>query len=126
LLHVDHGAGVNKRIVRQSFTSAKCDALVRIEAPSELVCVVDAENSAIKFNVAANTEVPPLVSLNLAGLRNEVSFEEDALRNPRIGNLWLKNVDCVILKVVVNSALADTIIFIGIFDDRFLEVGREI
>jgi hypothetical protein len=55
-----------------------------------------------------------------------MSFEEDALRDPRIGNLGLKNVDRVILEVIVNRALAYAIIFVGVFNNRFLEVGGEI
>jgi hypothetical protein len=35
-------------------------------------------------------------------------------------------VDCVIIKVIVDGALAKAVVFIWVLDDGFLEVGREI
>jgi hypothetical protein len=54
-----------------------------------------------------------------------MSLHEDTLRNTRVFNSWFNDVDCVIVKIVINDALANSEIFISIFNDWFLEETME-
>ena len=53
-------------------------------------------------------------------------LEEDALGDSRILNSALDNVNGVIIEVVVKNALADSVVFVGVFHDWFLEVNFEV
>jgi hypothetical protein len=55
-----------------------------------------------------------------------VSLEEDALRNARVLNLRLDNVEGVVVKVVVDDALSDSEVLVGILDNWLLEVSVEL
>jgi hypothetical protein len=55
-----------------------------------------------------------------------VSLEEDALRDTAVLYSVLEDVQSVIIQIVVNGALADTIILVGVLNDGLLEVGLEV
>jgi hypothetical protein len=40
-------------------------------------------------------------------------------------NSWLDDVDGVIVKVVVDGALSDSVVLVGVFHNWFLEVSTE-
>ena len=54
-----------------------------------------------------------------------VSLHKDTLRNTGVLNSWLDDVDGVIIKIVINDALANSEIFISILNNWFLEVCVE-
>jgi hypothetical protein len=55
-----------------------------------------------------------------------VALKENTLRDTRVFDAGLNNVHGVILKVVENNALAETIVFVRVFDNGLLEVGVEL
>jgi len=52
-------------------------------------------------------------------------LHEDALWNTGILNSWFNNVDSVILEVIEDNAMSDSVIFVWVFNDWFLEVSLE-
>lgn len=50
-----------------------------------------------------------------------MTLQKDALRNAGVLNFGLKNVQSVVLKVIINVALAQSVVFIWAFDNRFLK-----
>jgi len=54
-----------------------------------------------------------------------VSFHEDTLWDTGVLNSWLDDVDGVVIKVVVDNTLSQSVVLIGVFNDWFLEVSRE-
>lgn len=55
-----------------------------------------------------------------------MAFEENSLRNAWVGNAALKDVDGIVLKVVVNGAFAKAVVLGGTLNNWLLEVGWEI
>jgi hypothetical protein len=55
-----------------------------------------------------------------------VSLEEDTLRDTAILNSVFQNVESIIIEIIVNSAFADAVVFIGVFNDGLLEIGLEV
>ena len=54
-----------------------------------------------------------------------MSFHEDSLRDTRVLDSWLDNVNGVIVEIIVNNAFSDSEIFVSILNDWFLEVSVE-
>ena len=54
-----------------------------------------------------------------------MTFHENSLRNTRILDSWLDDVDGIIVKIVVNDALSDSVILIRVLNNWFLEVTVE-
>ena len=54
-----------------------------------------------------------------------MSLKENTLRDTRVLNTWLDDVEGIILKIVVEDALSNSEVFVGVFDNRFLEVDIE-
>ena len=54
-----------------------------------------------------------------------MSFHEDAMWDSGVLNSWLDDVDGVVIKIVVNDALSQSVVLVGVFNDWFLEVSRE-
>ena len=91
-----------------------------------LITVVNAELTSIDADVATNGEV--LRHEGLLGsvtLENHVSLKESALRNSTIGLLGLGDHDRLILKIVENCHLSNSVVFVWILDYWFLEVSTE-
>jgi hypothetical protein len=55
-----------------------------------------------------------------------VAFQKYSLWNTTVFNSVFNDVDCIIIKVVVYYAFSDTIIFIRVFNDWFLEICIEL
>jgi len=66
---------------------------------------------------------PGVCFRGLAGLGDDVALQEDALGNASIFNAALNDVQGVVFEVVVDDALANTVVLIGVFNDGLLEVG---
>ena len=54
-----------------------------------------------------------------------VSLKEDTLRNTRILNSGLDDVNGIVIKVVVDDALPDSIVLIWVLDNWLLEIAME-
>lgn len=55
-----------------------------------------------------------------------MSLEEDTLRDSTVLNSIFKNMQSVVIQIIVNGALADTIILVRVFNDGLLEEGFEV
>jgi hypothetical protein len=126
LLHIDHRAGVDERVFGEGLSRGQSDSFVVVEATSELISFNNAEDTGVNVNVAANREVTPGVGVGRGvWLGDKVALKEDTLRDARVLNAALDDVEGVILEVVEHDALADTVILVGVLDNGFLEVGVE-
>ena len=126
LFEVDHGSGVSKQIFRVTLLGAENDTLVGVESPGKVIAVDNSENSLVDVEVDANVEVLPNVVFGLViWVRQLVSLQEDSLRDTRILDSWLDDVDGVVIKVVVDDALPDSVVLVGVFDNWLLEVSVE-
>jgi hypothetical protein len=127
LLHGDHSSGLNKRIVGITFGLVERDALSLIKSLGEIISINDTENSSVHIKVHGDVQIFPCVDFRLlAWDENLVSLKEDALRDATVLNSILKNVQSIIIQIIVNGAFADTIIFVRVLYDRLLEVGLEV
>jgi hypothetical protein len=54
-----------------------------------------------------------------------VSLHENALRNAGVLNSGFDNMNGIIIQVVINNALPHPEVFVGIFNDGFLEERSE-
>jgi hypothetical protein len=52
-----------------------------------------------------------------------MSFHEDTLGDSRVLNSWLNNVNGVVIKVVIDDTLSQSIVLICVFNDWFLEIS---
>jgi hypothetical protein len=55
-----------------------------------------------------------------------VSLQENALRDTSVLNARLDDVECVILKIVVEDALSNSEVFIGVLNNWLLEINIEL
>lgn len=55
-----------------------------------------------------------------------MSLEEDTLRDAAILNFIFEDVKSIVLKIIVNGALADTVVLVGALNYGLLEVGLEV
>ena len=59
----------------------------------------------------------------MAGNENLVSLKEDSLRDTTVFNSVLKDMESIIVEIIINSALADTVVFCGVLNNGLLEIG---
>jgi hypothetical protein len=118
---------VGKIIVGKSLWLVEFDTLLSVESLRELITVADAEDAAVDVQVLRNVEIPPSVVLGLIlRERQSVALEENALRHTGVLDTWLNDVGGVILEVVVDDAVTDTEVLVGVLDDWLLEVSIEL
>jgi hypothetical protein len=55
-----------------------------------------------------------------------MSLEEDTLRDATVLNSVLQNMKGIVIKVIVNSALADTVVLIRVLHNGLLEVSLKV
>ena len=55
-----------------------------------------------------------------------MSLKENTLWDSRVFNSWFNNMESIIIKIVVDDALSDSEVLIGIFNYWFLEIGIEL
>lgn len=67
LFHIDHSTSMYEGIVRHGLALTEFNSFVRVEGSSKLVSVSYVENTSIKLNVDANSQVFPGVGLDRAG-----------------------------------------------------------
>lgn len=125
LLHVDHSTGSSERIIGISFRGAKVKTFVGIEGASKLVAVDNSENTAVDIQIHGDGEILPVIDIVDTGLGNLVTLEEDSLRNTRVLNTVLNDVEGVVIQVVVDDAATHTVVFVGVLNNGLLEVSFE-
>ena len=54
-----------------------------------------------------------------------MSLEEDSLRDTTVFNSVLKDMESIVVKIIINSALADTVVFGGVLNYGLLEIRLE-
>lgn len=109
-----------------SFTWVEWSTFVRVESFGEFITVDDSEDSLVNIEVDSNVQVlPGVVSGVVLWERYLMSLQEDSLGNTRVLNLWLEDVDGVIVEEVVDSALSGSEVFVWIFDNWLDEKGIE-
>ena len=74
-----------------------------------------------------NFQICPVVGVSWPGWVWElVSLEEDSLRDAGVLYTLLNDVDGIIVEVVVDGALPDSIVLGRVFDDWLLEISSEV
>jgi hypothetical protein len=126
LLHVDHGAGVHKRIIGKTFTAAKSDTLVSVEGAGELVAVNNAEDTTVEVNISTDLEIAPSEGIDWVELGDEVTLEENTLGDSWVLDTWLEDVNSVIFEVIIDGALAETVVLGGALNNGLLEESSEV
>jgi hypothetical protein len=126
LLHVDHGTGVHKRIVRKSLWATKGNTFVCVEGLGELITVNNAEDTTVEVNISTDLEIAPSKGINGVKLGDEVTLEEYTLGDSWVLDAGLKDVNSVIFEVVVDGTLAETVVLGGALNNWLLEEGSEV
>ena len=54
-----------------------------------------------------------------------MSLKEDSLRDTTVFNSVLKDMESIVVKIIINSALADTVVFCGVLNYGLLEIRLE-
>lgn len=109
------------------FGWVQCLTLVGVELSGELIAVNNSEDSAINVQVHAKIQLFPAVVF-CGGTRQGhfVAFQKYTLGDSAVLNSVLDDVDGVIVEVVENCALSDTIVLIRVFNYWLLEIGHEL
>jgi len=81
LLKVDHSTGSQEGIIGERLRCIKSNAFVGVETSSEVIAIIDAEDSAIEFDILGDSQVLPGVGVNRVDLWNQMSLKENSLRN---------------------------------------------
>jgi hypothetical protein len=117
---------VSEKILWVTFWLTKSNTFVGEESSGKFITVTDSEDSLVHIEVDANVKIAPNVVFGLVfGIWEFVSLQEDSLRDSRVLDSWLDDVDGVIVKVVVDGALSNSEVLVGVFDNWFLEVAVE-
>ena len=112
LFHVDHSSGVNEGVVGISLSSVKGMSLVVIELLGEIIAIGNAENTSINVKVHSEVEISPVDHFGCRiGERHFMSLKEHTLGDSGVFDSLLNNVNCVIIKVIVDGALSNSVVF---------------
>ncbi len=55
-----------------------------------------------------------------------MSLKENSLGDSGVFNSFFNDVECVVVQIVVDDALSDSVVFIGVLDNWLLEVTVEV
>ena len=113
-------------VIRKSLRHTNVKSLVREVSFGEIITVNNSENSRIYIDICAEFKICPVVISRLVWFRQLVSLEEDSLWDAGVLYSALNDVHCVVIKIIVKNALADSEILIRVFNNWFLEEDFEI
>ena len=102
-----------------------CDRTYREELAGVLVSISDADGAAVNANVSANTEVLGHEGAHTIRLEHHLALEEGALGDAGVLSLGLDDHNGLVLQVVVDLELANTVVLDAGLDDSLLKVARE-
>ena len=114
-------------IIRVLLRSVKCIALILVELAGEIVTIHNSEDSAIDIEIGSKVQVSPrVVQGGVLWPGDLVAFQKYSLRNATVFNSALNDVNCVVVEVVVNDALSDSVVLVGVLNNWLLEVTIEL
>ena len=113
-------------VIWESFWNTNVKSLVREVTFGEFITVNNSEHSRINIDICAESQICPVVVSRLVWFGQLVSLQEDSLWDSCILYSALNDMDSVIIKVIVENALADSVVLIRVFNNWFLEVDFEI
>ena len=126
LLVVDHQPSSGEKIFWVALRWVKSNSFIGVESSGEVITVNDSENSSVHIEVHSDVKVLPDVVIGWIFWSWElVSLHEDSLGDSGVLNSWLDDVDGVVIKIVVDGALSESIVLIGILNNWLLEITRE-
>ena len=101
---------------------------VGIKLPGEIITVNNSKHSPVNVQIVSQIEVLPGEVLWRGDVRfgDFMSFEEDSLRDAGVLNSGFNDVQSVVFQIVVDNALADSEVFVFVFNNSLLEVGIEL
>ena len=126
LFHIDHAAGMLERIVRVVLSLSNVSTFITIVATSELVAIDDTEDTSVDIEVHAESEIRPVIVTRAIRLGKLSALEENSLRDSRVWDTRLNDVEGVILHVEVDDALPDAVVLIRVLYDGLKEVRLEV
>jgi hypothetical protein len=96
------------------------------ELTSVLVSIVYSDTSAVDAHIETDSEVSWEEWLSRTILfQNHLSLQENTLWGATVGLFWLVDHDGVILQVVQDDQLSDSVVFKSALDDALLEVAQK-
>ena len=113
-------------VIRESLRHTNVKSLVREVSFGEIITVNNSEHSRINIDICAEFKICPVVISRLVWFRQLVSLEEDSLWDAGVLYSALNDVHCVIIKVIVKNAFADSEILIRVLNNWFLEINIEL
>lgn len=127
LLIINHCSGVGEQVVWICLRGIKWASFLLEESLSEIITVNNSENSAINVEISRQIEIAPAVVLVFWVFWEWelVSLQENSLWDTGVLNLWLNDVDGIVLEVIVDKTFSNSEILIGIFNYWLLEVSME-
>jgi len=127
LLHGNHCAGLDERILGIVLGGTESDTLIHEKALGEVISIDNSEHSAVDIQVHANVKITPCVGLGLMVWdENLVSLEENTLGDAAVLNSIFEDVQCIVIEVVVHGAFAHAVVLVGVLNYWLLEVGIEV
>lgn len=125
LLHVDHRAGVDERIIREVFCRSDVHAFTLVVPPGEGVAVYYTEYAPI--NVEVHSVFQIVLVVNSAVLSGHfMPLKEDALGDSSVLNALLHDVHGVVFEVEEQGALANAEILVRRLHNWLLEEAVEV
>jgi hypothetical protein len=127
LFHIDHCSSLFERIVGIRLWAVKRNTFILEELAGELVTINNSKDSSVDIDVETEVEISPgVVNSCIFGPSDFVAFQKDTLRDSTILYSLLNDMHGIILKIVKDGALSNSVIFIGIFDNWLLEISVEL
>ena len=126
LFHVDHLASVLKWIIWEAFWCSNVNTLISVESLGEVITVNDTEDSFVDIKVHSKLEIWPVIIDVAVWLWKLMSLKENSLWDSRVLNLWLNDVEGIIIQVEVDDALSDTVVLVLVLNNWLKEVGFEV
>jgi hypothetical protein len=81
LFHVNKSPSVNKWIVWILLSISNFNSLICIERSGKSVAIYNSEDTAVEFNVDTYVKVFPGVNFNTIWFRDQMTFQENSLRD---------------------------------------------
>ena len=107
-------------------SSADIRALVSIVGAGELVAVNNAEDTVVDVEVHAEAEIGPVIVSGAIGLAELGTLQENALRDTRVSNTRLNDMEGIVLEIEIHDALSNSVVLCWVLNNWLKEVGLEV
>ena len=115
-----------KWIIWEAFWCSNVNTLISVESLGEVITVNDTEDSFVDIKVHSKLEIWPVIIDIAVWLWKLMSLKENSLWDSRVLNLWLNDVEGIIIQVEVDDALSDTVVLVLVLNNWLKEVGFEV